>query len=85
MYFIQYNLEVLLKSFSYSGRYIKKKNNEKKKGWKTSSSVGNIRRQSQILGIFIENPDKQSYGGCRRVGMSSVYRPIPLNLFKRTL
>ena len=57
-YFIQYNLEVLLKSFEALSRYIKKKNNEKKKAEKLLH-LGNItERQSQILGIFIENPDK---------------------------
>lgn len=57
-YFIQYNLEVLMKSFEALSRYIKRKNNEKKKAEKLLH-LGNItERQSLILGIFIENPDK---------------------------
>lgn len=56
-YFIQYNLDVLLKSFDALSRYIKRKNNEKKKAEKLLH-LGNItERQSQILGLCIENPD----------------------------
>lgn len=56
-YFIQYNLEVLLKSFDALRKYIKRKNNERKKAEKLLH-LGNItERQSQILNIFIENPD----------------------------
>ena len=57
-YFIQYNLEVLLKSFDALSRYIKQKHNDKKKAEKLLH-LGNItERQSQILGLYIENPDK---------------------------
>ena len=56
-YFIQYNLDVLLKSFDALSRYIKRKNNEKKKAEKLLH-LGNItERQSQILNMCIENPD----------------------------
>lgn len=56
-YFIQYNLDVLLKSFDALSRYIKRKNNEKKKAEKLLH-LGNItERQSQILSLYIENPD----------------------------
>lgn len=56
-YFIQYNLDVLLKSFDALSRYIKRKNNEKKKAEKLLH-LGNItQRQSQILSLCIENPD----------------------------
>lgn len=56
-YFIQYNLDVLLKSFDALSLYIKRKNNEKKKAEKLLH-LGNItERQSQILSLCIENPD----------------------------
>jgi len=56
-YFIQYNLDVLLKSFDALSLYIKRKNNEKKKAGKLLH-LGNItERQSQILSMCIENPD----------------------------
>lgn len=56
-YFIQYNLDVLLKSFDALSRYIKRKNNEKKKAEKLLH-LGNItERQSQILSLCLENPD----------------------------
>lgn len=56
-YFIQYNLDVLIKSFDALSRYIKRKNNEKKKAEKLLH-LGNItERQSQILNMCIENPD----------------------------
>lgn len=56
-YFIQYNLDVLLKSFDALSRYIKRKNNEKKKAEKLLH-LGNItERQSQILSLCMENPD----------------------------
>lgn len=56
-YFIQYNLDVLLKSFDALSRYIKRKNNEKKKSEKLLH-LGNItKRQAQILSLCIENPD----------------------------
>lgn len=56
-YFIQYNLDVLIKSFDALSRYIKRKNNEKKKAEKLLH-LGNIsERQSQILSLCIENPD----------------------------
>lgn len=56
-YFIQYNLDVLIKSFDALRSYIKKKNNEKKQAEKILH-LGNITsRQSQILRIYIEDPD----------------------------
>lgn len=56
-YFIQYNLDVLLKSFDALNQYIKRKNNEKKKADKLLH-LGNITgRQSQILRMYIDNPD----------------------------
>lgn len=56
-YFIQYNLDVLLKSFDALSRYIKRKNNEKKKAEKLLH-LGNItERQSEILSLCLENPD----------------------------
>lgn len=56
-YFIQYNLEVLLKSFDALSRYIKRKHNDKKKAERLLH-LGNItERQSQLLSLYIENPD----------------------------
>ena len=56
-YFIQYNLEVLHKSFDALSNYIKRKNSEKKKAEKLLH-LGNITtRQSQILTQYIENED----------------------------
>ena len=56
-YFVQYNLEVLLKSFEALSRYIKRKNNERKKSEKLLH-LGNITaRQADILSLCIENPD----------------------------
>ena len=56
-YFIQYNMDVLLKSFDALSQYIKRKNNEKKKAEKLMH-LGNLTvRQSQILSLCIENPD----------------------------
>lgn len=56
-YFIQYNLDVLLKSFDALSQYIKRKNKEKKKSEKLLH-LGNItERESQILSMYIENPD----------------------------
>lgn len=56
-YFIQYNLDVLLKSFDALSLYIKRKNNERKKAEKLLH-LGNItERQSHILNLCIENPD----------------------------
>lgn len=56
-YFIQYNLDVLLKSFDALSRYIKRKNNEKKKAEKLLHLGDITKRQSQILSLCIENPD----------------------------
>ena len=57
-YFVQYNLDVLLKSFDALSRYIKRKNNEKKKSEKLLH-LGNITaRQAEILSLCIENSDK---------------------------
>ncbi|MDY2779458.1 MAG: cell filamentation protein Fic, partial [Alloprevotella sp.] len=56
-YFVQYNLDVLLKSFDALSRYIKRKNNERKKSEKLLH-LGNITpRQAKILSLCIENPD----------------------------
>lgn len=56
-YFVQYNLDVLLKSFDALSQYIKRKNNEKKKSEKLLH-LGNITaRQAEILSLCIENPD----------------------------
>ena len=56
-YFIQYNLDVLHKSFDALSRYIKRKNKEKKNSEKLLH-LGNItERQSEILSWCIENPD----------------------------
>lgn len=57
-YFIQYNLEVLHKSFEELKRYLIRKNNEKKKSERLLR-LGNISpRQSQILARFIDNPEQ---------------------------
>lgn len=57
-YFIRYNLDVLLKSFDALSQYIKRKHNDKKKAEKLLH-LGNItERQSQILSLYIDNPDK---------------------------
>ncbi len=56
-YFVQYNLDVLLKSFDALSRYIKRKNNERKKSEKLLH-LGNITaRQAEILSLCIENSD----------------------------
>lgn len=56
-YFIQYNLDVLIKSFDALSQYIKRKNNDKKKAEKLLH-LGNITsRQAQILSLCIDNPD----------------------------
>lgn len=56
-YFIQYNLEVLHKSFDALRIYIQRKNKEKKKAEKLLH-LGNLtERQSQILSLYIDNPD----------------------------
>lgn len=56
-YFIQYNLEVLLKSFDALGSYIKRKHLEKKKAEKLLHLGSITERQAQILGMCIQNPD----------------------------
>ncbi len=57
-YFIQYNLEVLNKSFEELRRYIKHKNSEKKKAERLLH-LGNVSpRQASILNLLIENPDR---------------------------
>lgn len=57
-YFIQYNLEVLHKSFEELRKYLIRKNNEKKKSERLLR-LGNISpRQSQILARFIDNPEE---------------------------
>lgn len=56
-YFVQYNLDVLLKSFEALGRYIKRKNSEKKNSERLLL-LGNITaRQAEILRLCIENSD----------------------------
>lgn len=56
-YFIQYNLEVLLKSFDALSKYIRRKHEERKKAEKLLH-LGNItERESQILSLYIANPD----------------------------
>lgn len=56
-YFIQYNLEVLHKSFEELRLYLKRKNNEKKKSERLLH-LGNITtRESQILCMYIDNPE----------------------------
>lgn len=56
-YFIQYNLEVLHKAFDALRKYIKRKNFERKKAERLLH-LGNIsKRQAQILGLYMENPD----------------------------
>ncbi|MGM9845472.1 MAG: Fic family protein [Muribaculaceae bacterium] len=56
-YFVQYNLDVLLKSFDALSRYTKRKNSEKKKSEKLLH-LGNITaRQAEILSLCLENPD----------------------------
>ena len=57
-YFIQYNLDVLHKSFEELRKYLIRKNNEKKKSERLLH-LGNISsRQSQILARFIDNPEE---------------------------
>lgn len=56
-YFIQYNLEVLLKSFDALSKYIKRKNTEKKKAEKLLHLGDITERQSQILTLYVDNPD----------------------------
>ena len=56
-YFVQYNLDVLLKSFDALSKYINRKNNEKKKSEKLLH-LGNITaRQAEILSLCIDNSD----------------------------
>lgn len=72
-YFIQYNLDVLKKSFDELQKYLIRKYQEKKKSERLLH-LGNISpRQAEILNRFIENPDEiiSSVGVMRRFGVSS--------------
>ena len=56
-YFIQYNLEVLKKSFDELRTYLKRKNSEKKQAEKLLH-LGNLSpRETQIINLFVKNPD----------------------------
>ena len=56
-YFIQYNLNVLHKSFEELRKYLLRKNKEKRKAERLLH-LGNISlRQAEILNRYIENPD----------------------------
>ncbi len=56
-YFVKYNLDVLRKSFEELKKYLKRKNNEKKKSERLLH-LGNVTpRQTEIINKFIENPD----------------------------
>ncbi|MDE6551755.1 MAG: Fic family protein [Muribaculaceae bacterium] len=72
-YFIQYNLDVLKKSFDELQKYLIKKYQEKKKSERLLH-LGNITpRQAEILNRFIENPDEimSSVDVMSRFGVSS--------------
>lgn len=72
-YFIQYNLNVLHKSFEELRKYLLRKNKEKKKAERLMH-LGNISsRQAEVLNRFIENPDEVmvSTDLARRLGVSS--------------
>ena len=72
-YFIQYNLDVLKKSFDELQKYLIKKYQEKKKSERLLH-LGNITpRQAEILNRFIENPDEimSSVDVMTRFGVSS--------------
>lgn len=72
-YFIQYNLDVLKKSFDELQKYLIKKYQEKKKSERLLH-LGNITpRQAEILNRFIENPDAimSSVDVMSRFGVSS--------------
>ncbi len=57
-YFIQYNLEVLGKSFEELRKYLLRKHQEKKKSERLLH-LGNItRRQAEIIRRYIDNPDE---------------------------
>lgn len=57
-YFIQYNLNVLHKSFEELRKYLIRKNNEKKKAERLLH-LGNVSsRQTQIINRFIEEPEE---------------------------
>lgn len=72
-YFIQYNLDVLNKSFDELQKYLIKKYQEKKKAERLLH-LGNITpRQAEILNRYIENPDEvlSSVDVMNRFGISS--------------
>ncbi len=72
-YFIQYNLNVLKKSFDELQKYLIKKYQEKKKAERLLH-LGNITpRQAEILNRYIENPDEvlSSVDVMNRFGISS--------------
>ena len=56
-YFINYNLDVLYKSFDALSRYIQRKHNEKKNAEKLMHLGDVTERESSIIRMFIENPD----------------------------
>ena len=56
-YFIKYNLDVLYKSFDALSKYIKRKHNEKKKAEKLMHLGDVSERESNVLSLYIENPD----------------------------
>ncbi|MDE5735023.1 MAG: Fic family protein [Duncaniella sp.] len=72
-YFIQYNLNVLHKSFEELRKYLIRKNREKKKAERLLH-LGNITpRQAEVLNRFIESPDEVVISSdlMRRLGVSS--------------
>lgn len=71
-YFIQYNLNVLNRSFEDLRKYLIRKNKEKKKAERLLH-LGNVTsRQAEILNRFIESPDEvmTSVDVTRRLGVS---------------
>ena len=56
-YFIKYNLEVLYKSFNALSQYIQRKHKEKKKAEKLMHLGDISERESNILNMYIEDPD----------------------------
>jgi Fic family protein len=72
-YFIQYNLNVLHKSFDELIKYLERKNNEKRKAERLIH-LGNVNpRQAEVLNRYIENPDEitTSVDLMRRLGISA--------------
>lgn len=72
-YFIQYNLEVLNKSFDELRKYLQRKYHEKKKSERLLH-LGNISfRQAEIISRYIDNPDEilSSVDVMHRFGVSA--------------